>query len=91
MLAGALKEPPLTDEQWKDFLSVVNKTPGYIFDESKRNCPLIYIRVGESNDVFFDKDLIFEIPWKKEERIAALEKELEELRASDRSGKNKEW
>lgn len=82
MLSASLKDPALDDDGWRVFVdNVVTNCPGYLFDKSRRNCPILFIRVGESNDVFFEKDLILEIPWKKEDRIAALEAELEKLRA----------
>ena len=43
-----------TDEQWREIHTDLTKAPGYLFDESKRACWAVALKVGDSNDVWFE-------------------------------------
>lgn len=42
------------DEYWKSVHEEVTNAPGYLFDKSKRACWACIIRVGETNDVWWE-------------------------------------
>lgn len=81
LLLASAAPKAMSDEQWRTTVEGMLDAPGYLFDRSRRNCPVVMLRVGESNDVVYDPDLIKKIPWLVEDRLAAARSALSAVEA----------
>jgi len=51
----ASMEKSFNSEQWREFTEyLTSEAEGYLFHKDARNCPFAFVRIGESNDTFFE-------------------------------------
>ena len=65
MLYASVEHPSWGHYQWKEFVNspAMKSSPGYLFDEQLRDCPIVFILPSDSGDVIWNPELLDEVPW----------------------------
>jgi hypothetical protein len=60
----ALARDCKTNKDWREKTQeLLEASTGYLFHAEARNSPMVLINVGESNDVFWNQELLKEVEW----------------------------